>query len=42
VKKEVSEMKKGSECGIGCVDFQDVEVGDLIQAYQEVQEKRTL
>ncbi|SPO01358.1 related to mitochondrial translation initiation factor 2 (IF-2; GTPase) [Cephalotrichum gorgonifer] len=41
-KKDVTEMKKGSECGIGCLDFQDVEVGDLIQAYEVVREKRSL
>jgi translation initiation factor IF-2 len=41
-KKDVSEMKKGSECGIGCIDFQDLMVGDQIQAYEEVREKRTL
>jgi hypothetical protein len=35
-------MKKGSECGLGCVDFQDIEVGDLVQAYQEVAEQRSL
>ncbi|PKS07112.1 hypothetical protein jhhlp_005711 [Lomentospora prolificans] len=41
-KKDVSEMRKGSECGMGCIDFQDLEVGDQIQAYEEVREKRTL
>lgn len=41
-KKDVAEMKKGSECGIGCIDFQDLEVGDQVQTYEEVREKRTL
>lgn len=36
------EIKKGAECGVGCVDFQDLEAGDVIQAYEEVREKRTL
>ncbi|CAI4214634.1 unnamed protein product [Parascedosporium putredinis] len=41
-KKDVTEMRKGSECGMGCIDFQDLQAGDQIQAYEEVREKRTL
>jgi len=41
-KKDVNEMRKGSECGMGCIDFQDLQAGDQIQAYEEVREKRTL
>ena len=35
-------MRKGSECGIGFEEFQDLEVGDIIQAYEEVVTKRSL
>ncbi|KAI0104324.1 initiation factor 2 [Nemania sp. FL0031] len=42
IKKDVMEMRKGTECGMGFVDFQDLEVGDQIQAYEEVRTARTL
>ncbi|KAI1122272.1 translation initiation factor IF-2 [Nemania abortiva] len=42
VKKDVMEMRKGTECGMGFEEFQDLEVGDQIQAYEEVRTSRTL
>lgn len=42
VKKDVMEMSKGTECGVGLEDFQDIQVDDQIQAYEEVEEARTL
>ncbi|KAI1302912.1 hypothetical protein F5Y03DRAFT_407384 [Xylaria venustula] len=42
VKKDVMEMRKGTECGIGFEEFQDIEVGDQIQAYEEIRTKRSL
>jgi translation initiation factor IF-2 len=33
-KDDVSEVKQGFECGIGLERFQDVKVGDVIEAYQ--------
>lgn len=42
VKKDVMEMGKGSECGIGFEDFQDLQVDDQIQTYEEIKEKRHL
>ena len=42
VKKDVSEMRKGTECGIGFEDWEDFEVGDQIQCYEERIEKRSL
>ncbi|KAI0118050.1 initiation factor 2 [Hypoxylon sp. NC0597] len=42
LKKDISEVHKGTECGIGFEEFQDFEVGDQIQAYEEVKTKRTL
>jgi translation initiation factor IF-2 len=35
-------MKKGSECGIGFVDWLDFKVGDQVQCYEEKIEKRYL
>lgn len=35
-------MGKGSECGIGLEDFQDLEIDDQIQTYEELKEKRSL
>lgn len=42
VKKDVQEMKKGGECGIGFKGWTDFQIGDQIQAYEEKQEKRYL
>ncbi|KAJ4235560.1 translation initiation factor IF-2 [Fusarium solani] len=42
VKKDVMEMGKGTECGIGFDDFQDLEIDDQIQTYEVLKEKRTL
>ncbi|KAF4980936.1 hypothetical protein FZEAL_3155 [Fusarium zealandicum] len=42
VKKDVMEMGKGTDCGIGFDDFQDLQIDDQIQTYDEIKEKRTL
>ncbi|KAI0905719.1 hypothetical protein F4823DRAFT_609935 [Ustulina deusta] len=42
VKKDVMEMRKGSECGMGFEEFQDLEVGDQVQAYEEIHTTRSL
>ncbi|KAI1411581.1 initiation factor 2 [Hypoxylon sp. FL1857] len=42
LKKDIAEVHKGTECGIGFEEFQDFEVGDKIQAYEEVKTKRSL
>lgn len=43
VKKDVAEMRKGSECGISFgEDFQDFAPGDQIQCYEVKLEKRYL
>ncbi|KJZ72418.1 hypothetical protein HIM_08221 [Hirsutella minnesotensis 3608] len=42
VKKDVAEMGKGSECGIGLEGFEDLQVDDQIQTYEEIREKRML
>ncbi|KAK4124585.1 initiation factor 2 [Parathielavia appendiculata] len=42
VKKDVDEMKKGSECGMSFADWDELQVGDQIQMYEEFTEKRKL
>ncbi|KAK8069969.1 hypothetical protein PG994_006585 [Apiospora phragmitis] len=42
IKKDIMEARKGGECGIGFEEFQDFKVGDVVQAYEEVQTKRSL
>ena len=42
VKKDVQEMKKGSECGMGFEEWFDFRVGDQVQCYEEKEEKRYL
>jgi translation initiation factor IF-2 len=41
-KDDVKEVKEGLECGIGVENFNDVKVGDVIEAYRVEQVKRTL
>lgn len=35
-------MAKGKECGVGFEDWDDFEIGDHIQCYEEVKQKRSL
>lgn len=35
-------MGKGTECGIGLENFQDFQIDDQIQTYEEISKKRTL
>ncbi|KAH7395588.1 hypothetical protein BKA64DRAFT_674036 [Cadophora sp. MPI-SDFR-AT-0126] len=42
VKKDIQEMKKGGECGMGFNDWFDFHVGDQVQSYEEKEEKRYL
>ncbi len=41
-KDDVKDVSKGYECGIGLEKFNDIKVGDVIEAFEEVQEARTL
>ena len=41
-KEDVKEVQTGFECGLGIENFNDVKVGDVIEAYEIVEEKRTL
>ncbi|KAJ5157403.1 Translation initiation factor IF-2 [Penicillium canariense] len=42
VKKDVTEMRKDTECGIGFEGWTEFAVGDHIQCYEEIFEKRHL
>lgn len=42
VKDDVREVDAGYECGIGVNGFNDLEVGDIIEAYKTVEVKRKL
>ncbi len=41
-KEDVREIKAGNECGLSFEKFQDFRVGDVVEAYEIVKEKRTL
>ncbi len=41
-KDDVKEVKQGLECGIAIKNFNDIKVGDEIEAYEIVELKRTL
>jgi len=41
-KDDVSEVKYGTECGIGVKNYNDVRPGDQIEVYERIQVKRTL
>jgi len=41
-KDDVSEVKHGFECGIGLERYQDIKVGDVIEAYRVVEVAREL
>ncbi|RVW37057.1 Translation initiation factor IF-2, chloroplastic [Vitis vinifera] len=42
VKEIVKEVNAGLECGMGMEDYNDWEVGDIVQAFNKKQKKRTL
>ena len=41
-KDDVKEMKEGFDCGLGIENCQDIQVGDVIEAYEMVEIKRHL
>ncbi|KAL2151271.1 hypothetical protein VTH82DRAFT_6369 [Thermothelomyces myriococcoides] len=42
LKQDVTEMKKGSECGMSFADWDELKEGDRIQVLEEITEKRKL
>jgi translation initiation factor IF-2 len=41
-KDDVKEVSKGYECGLNIEKFNDIKVGDIIEAFEEVSVKQTL
>jgi translation initiation factor IF-2 len=41
-KDDVKEVTKGYECGAGLEKYNDIKIGDIIEAFEEVEEKATL
>jgi translation initiation factor IF-2 len=41
-KDDVKEVSKGYECGLNIDKFNDVKVGDIVEAFEEVEVKQTL
>ena len=37
IKKDITEARKGTECGLGFGEFCDLEPGDLIQMYEKIE-----
>lgn len=42
IKKDVTEMRKGTECGLGFKDWADAQEGDSVQCFEEKVEARKL
>jgi len=41
-KEDAKEVTKGYECGAGIAGYNDIKVGDVLEAYTEVQERPSL
>ncbi len=41
-KDDVKEVTKGYECGLGLENFNDIKKGDIIEAFEEIEERPTL
>jgi translation initiation factor IF-2 len=41
-KDDVSEVKYGYECGLSIKNFNDIQVGDTVEAFEQKETKRTL
>jgi translation initiation factor IF-2 len=41
-KDDVSEVRAGTECGIGVRNYSDIKAGDQIECYERVQVARTV
>ncbi|MNY42923.1 Translation initiation factor IF-2 [compost metagenome] len=41
-KDDVKEVSRGYECGLNIQNFNNIEVGDIVEAYEQVEVKRKL
>ena len=39
-KEDVKEVQKGYECGLTIQNFNDIKVGDIIEAFQEIDQNK--
>ena len=42
MKDDVKEVNSGYECGLNIANYNDIRIGDIIEAYEEVEVKKTL
>ena len=42
LKKDVTEVRKGLECGLSFLNFEDLREGDLIQMYRTIEKPGVL
>ena len=42
IKDDVKEVKKGLECGLGLEKFNDIKIGDVIEAFETKEVARTI
>ena len=42
IKEDEKEVKKGYECGLNIAKYNDIKVGDIVEAYEDVQVSRKL
>jgi translation initiation factor IF-2 len=41
-KDDVKEVSSGYECGLNIQNYNDIKVGDIVEAYEEIEVKKTL
>jgi translation initiation factor IF-2 len=41
VKDDVNEVKSGTECGVGVLNYTDIQVGDQIEVFERIEVSRT-
>jgi len=41
-KEDVKEVSQGYECGLNIHNFNDIKIGDIVEAYEEIEVKQTL
>ena len=42
LKRDITEARKGMECGLSLKDFSDLQEGDLIQFYEKIEKPGVL
>jgi translation initiation factor IF-2 len=41
-KDDVKDVQKGYECGLNIANYNDIKVGDVVEAFKQVEVKKTL